>query len=342
MNYINIGNRCVVEFAPTIQTIRREFEHHLQDADRGLPIVGCVKVDESLAIPKDAIMLLDGRLFHHDKVLYVKESGEEYRLELTEKQFTITSKRDDAAGVLPVLIQTMLNFYMPCYGLAFLHTAACELNGEVIAIHGFGGAGKTETMLELLSRGASYISDDLAIFDEQGRIYPYLRRIGLHDYPFTEAQLQQFGLSRWRYRLMNHCKGKSDRLRNYLYRRLKGQFKINLDYTKFTGVRKTILKFYEVTCNYWLDSTCLTGFSIIPKERFVRKMTFCMGNEFRPYIDFDGYCDVVLPFWKDLRKSHDELLRKVLNNINIAGLTIQGKQYRELAELIMKHKTNKK
>ena len=341
MKYIKIGNHCVVEFAPTLHTITREFEHHIQDGDGGLPTVGCVKADENLAMPEDSIMLLYGRLFHHDKELYVKECGDVYCLELTEKQFTITSKPGDASGVLPALIQTMLNFYMPRYGLVFLHTAACELNGEVIAIHGFGGAGKTETMLELLSRGASYISDDLAVFDEQGRIYPYLRRIGLHDYPFTEAQLQQFGFSRWRYRLMNHCKGKSDRLRSYLYRRLKGVFKINLDYTRFTGGRKTIPKFYEVSYNYWLDSTCVTGFSNIPKELFVRKMTFCMENEFRQYIDFDGYCNVLFLFWKELRKFHDEILSKLLNTISIAGLTIQGQLYRELAELIMKQNTNK-
>ena len=341
MKYINIGNRCVVELDPSMYTITHEFVHHIQDTDGGCPIVGRVICEDSLAIPEDAIMLFDGRLFHHGEELYIKEDASIYQLALSEEQFVITSKTEDAAGVLPMLIQTMLNFYMPLYGLVFLHTAACELHGEVIAIHGLGGAGKTETMLELLSRGASYISDDLAIFDEHGRIYPYLRRIGLHDYPYSEEQLRQFGLSRWRYRLMNHCKGKSDRLQSYLYRRYKGRFKINLDYTIFTGGRKTVLKPFEVTRNYWLDSTRTTGIRNINKELFVRKMTFCMENEFRPSIDFDGYCNVVLPFWKELRKSHDELLSKVLNNINIAGLTIQGQQYRELAELIMKQNTNK-
>lgn len=334
--YINIGNRCVVQFDSAICSLATEFNYHLQEDNGGLPIVGNVDVDNHISLPPNAIMLIDNRLFTLDGTLYILEGSSCYQLHITEQQFSIIAKGNDSARVLPLLVQTMLNFYMPRYGLMFLHTAACKLGHEVIAISAFGGAGKTETMIEMLKEGAIYLSDDLAIFDIEGCIHPYLRRISLHGYPFTDEQLTKYELSRWRYHLMNYCKGETDRIRKYLYQRLRGRFNITLDYTMFTDGKVTPFNHtYCVNHHYWLDSCNTTGLKYIEKECFIRNMSFCMRNEFRPYIDFDGYCSLIYPCWKVIRQQYDSVLQTVLEMIEIKGLSICGQDYRGLARLII-------
>ena len=335
MSFINIAGKCAVQIEPSMGTLTTEYQHHLQNDDGGLPVVGNVKTDINLHCPPDAVMLLDHRLFTDFRVLYIIENGKTCKLELTNTTFVITINGNDTPCVLPVLVQTMLNFYMPKYGLVFLHTAAYKMKDEVVAISGFGGAGKTETMLTMLQRGAMYLSDDLAIFDTRGRLLPYLRRISLHDYPFTESQLQQFNLSRWRFYLMNHCKHKAGRLPNYLYRRFRGHFNINIDYTELTdGIITPVNQAFVVNRHYWLDSCNVTRIHDVSKNQFIENMTFCMHNEFRAYMDFDGYCGTVFPFWKSIRTLHQDALQNVLDTINIQGLTINGQDYKGIANLL--------
>ena len=287
MSYINIAGSCVVQIESSMTTLTTEFFHHLQEEDGGLPVVGQVVSDESQTIPVDAVMLLDRRLYTDYRRLYVLEGGVTYHVDLSGNTFSITINGSDTTGVLPILVQSLLNFYLPYYGLVFLHTAAYKLGDEVVAIHGFGGAGKTEVMLAMLQRGAMYLADDLAVFDTKGYLYPYLRRISLHDYPYTDDQLRQFHLSSWRYHLMNYCKNKSGRLLNYLYRRYRGWFNTSIDYTQLTDGRETPpnQKFF-VNRHFWLDACNITGIQPMSKERFIRNMSFCMQNEFRPYIPF--------------------------------------------------------
>ena len=224
---------------------------------------------------------------------------------------------------------------MPQYSLVFLHTAAYLMGKEVVAIHGFGGAGKTEVMLSMLQRGARYLADDLAIFDTEGTLFPYLRRISLHDYPYTDIQLRQFHLSRWRYRLMTRCRNKSCRFKDYIYRRYRGRFNISIDYLQMTdGIETQANQPFVVNRHYWLDSCNATGLRSMSKECFVRNMSFCMQNESRSYLDFDGYCGLVYPFWKDIRTKFHDVMQNVLNAIDIHGLTIAGQHYEELASLL--------
>ena len=335
MKYINIAGRCVVQIESSMFTLTTEFLHHLQEDGGGLPVVGQVVRDESQTCPMDAAMLLDHRLYTDYRQLYILESGKTYKVELTESKFSVTINGSDSPGLLPILVQSLLNFYMPQYGLVFLHTAAYKVGREVVAIHGFGGAGKTEVMLAMLQRGAMYLADDLAVFDTNGALYPYLRRISLHDYPYTDDQLKQFHLSSWRYHLMNWCKNKSGRLQNYLYRRYRGRFNISIDYTQLMDERETPpnQKLF-VNRHFWLDACSYTCIQPMSKERFVRNMSFCMQNEFRPYIDFDGYCGLVYPFWKDIRTRYYSVLQQVLDTIDIQGLTIAGQDYEEVANLL--------
>jgi hypothetical protein len=254
---------------------------------------------------------------------------------LTEEQFrlTIDYKTDD--GLLMLVMQSLLNWYLPKCGLAFLHAASFKYQGMVYAIHGFGGAGKTEVMLEALQRGAEYLSDDLAIFDSMGRIYPYLRKISLHDYPFSDEQLDRFHLNKQLYHLMCRCQSCSGRISNYLYNRWRGRFKVSVDAEQINNDLPDVNVALPVDCNYWLESSNYTDFKAISNDDFVRKMTFCMQNEFRPYVDFDGYFGIVYHFWPEVRRKRNEVLAEILTRLEIYGLSIQNGHFTELANLIL-------
>lgn len=338
MKYINIAGKCVIQIEVSMTTLTTEFLHHLQDSDGGLPIVGQVVRDELLTCPADAVMLLDKKLYTDNKRLFIFEGGMTYQVELNEHSFSIAVNGIDVADVLPILVQCLLNYYMPQYNLVFLHTTAYLMGKDVVAISGFGGTGKTEVMLTMLQRGAMYLADDLAIFDTKGILYPYLRRISLHDYPYTVMQLRQFHLSRWRYRLINLCKHKTGRLYDYIYRRYKGWFNISIDYLQLTEGKETIANQpFIVNRHYWMDSCNTIGIRSMSKECFVRKILFCMQNEFRSYMDFDGYFGLVYPFWKDIKTNYQDVLLKVLDTIDIHGLAIKDQHYEELADLLQIH-----
>ena len=205
------------------------------------------------------------------------------------------------------------------------------------AIHGFGGAGKTETMIEALQRGAQYLSDDLAIFDQEGFIHPYYRRIGLHDYSFTDEQLTKLHIDKKKYGLMKMCEKRNDRISRYIFQRLRGHFKISVSpeqlYSFSTSI--SVIDRLKVDLHYWLDLSDETCIAEISNESFIQRMTFCMQNEFRSFVDFDGYFGFLYEFWGTKRLEHDALLQKVVSSIDIIGLRIKGQNYNELACLIL-------
>jgi hypothetical protein len=59
--------------------------------------------------------------------------------------------------------------------LVFVHAGVVGWRGRAIVIPGRSGAGKTTLVRALLERGASYLSDEYAVFDQRGRVRPYPR-----------------------------------------------------------------------------------------------------------------------------------------------------------------------
>lgn len=57
----------------------------------------------------------------------------------------------------------------------FVHAGVVGWKGRAMVLPGRSGAGKTSLVLELLRRGASYLSDEYAIFDSSGSVYPFRR-----------------------------------------------------------------------------------------------------------------------------------------------------------------------
>ena len=55
----------------------------------------------------------------------------------------------------------------------FVHAGVVGWNGRAIVIPGRSFSGKTTLVGEMLRNGATYYSDEYAVFDSRGRVHPY-------------------------------------------------------------------------------------------------------------------------------------------------------------------------
>jgi hypothetical protein len=61
----------------------------------------------------------------------------------------------------------------------FIHAGAVAWQGKALLLPGQSFAGKSSLVAALLRAGASYFSDEYAVLDEFGRVWPYPRRLSL-------------------------------------------------------------------------------------------------------------------------------------------------------------------
>jgi hypothetical protein len=61
----------------------------------------------------------------------------------------------------------------------FVHAGVVGWRGRAIVIPGRTFSGKTSLVAELVRMGATYYSDEYAVFDDRARIHPYARPLGI-------------------------------------------------------------------------------------------------------------------------------------------------------------------
>ena len=61
----------------------------------------------------------------------------------------------------------------------FVHSGVVEFNGRALLLPGVSFAGKSTLVKELVAHGASYFSDEYAVLDEDGLVYPYPKSLNL-------------------------------------------------------------------------------------------------------------------------------------------------------------------
>ncbi len=72
--------------------------------------------------------------------------------------------------------------------LVFIEAGVVAYKGRAIVVPGNDWRGTTTLVAALLRQGAAYYSDTWAVMDEQGRVYPYPRRLLLRDPDGTSAR----------------------------------------------------------------------------------------------------------------------------------------------------------
>jgi hypothetical protein len=63
----------------------------------------------------------------------------------------------------------------------FVHAGVVGWRGQAIVIPGRSFTGKTTLVTSLVRAGATYYSDEYAVLDAQGRVYPYPRRLSIRE-----------------------------------------------------------------------------------------------------------------------------------------------------------------
>jgi hypothetical protein len=78
----------------------------------------------------------------------------------------------------------------------FVHAGVIGWNGRAIVIPGRSFSGKTTLVTEFLRAGATYYSDEFAVFDRNGYVHPFSRALGLRLDPSatqTRKMAHEFG-----------------------------------------------------------------------------------------------------------------------------------------------------
>lgn len=94
----------------------------------------------------------------------------EARFRVTDRQVVVDASHDDHA--MDFLLQPTWSVVLAAHGRESFHAAAVESGGNGLAVFGWSGVGKSTSSLLLVERGWRLITDDLLVFDEQGRAIP--------------------------------------------------------------------------------------------------------------------------------------------------------------------------
>jgi hypothetical protein len=92
-----------------------------------------------------------------------------------------TSELDDALAVLQENLQ--LQVAEGARGRLFVHAGVVGWRGRAIVLPGRSFAGKSTLVAALMRAGATYYSDEYAVFDARGRVHPFARPLALRGRP---------------------------------------------------------------------------------------------------------------------------------------------------------------
>lgn len=114
--------------------------------------------------------------------LWVDGSGnsgthQPYQLYLGADRLAQTSNLTEALNILESDLQLLVATHST-QGL-FIHAGVVGWQGKAILIPGRSFAGKTTLVMEMVKAGATYYSDEYAIVDEQGWVWPYPRWLSM-------------------------------------------------------------------------------------------------------------------------------------------------------------------
>jgi hypothetical protein len=89
------------------------------------------------------------------------------------------------ASVIAERLESSLQIYIAEFAdpHLFLHSGVVVWHGKTIVLPGKSFAGKSTLVRALVNAGATYFSDEFAVFDHEGRVLPYPRKLSHREGP---------------------------------------------------------------------------------------------------------------------------------------------------------------
>lgn len=92
---------------------------------------------------------------------------------------TSVETRQQLPNVLQSQIRLLVAEHAPRH--VFVHAGVVGWGGVAIVVPGRTFAGKTTLVAEMIRRGATYYSDEYAVFDVQGRVHPFAKPLSIRE-----------------------------------------------------------------------------------------------------------------------------------------------------------------
>jgi len=114
-----------------------------------------------------------------DLVLRVDRVAEQFVLSVDG---TVAASARRAISLVPALVRALDEAVIQrLTELRAVHAGAVVLGGRALLLPGATHAGKSTLVAELLREGATYLSDEYALIDSEGRVHPYPRPLLLRN-----------------------------------------------------------------------------------------------------------------------------------------------------------------
>lgn len=108
-----------------------------------------------------------------DLAIGIEPVGDRFHL-VAEDEMVANAER--AVDLVPELIHLIDDAVVGSLrGLFAVHAGVVQVGDEVVLLPGASHSGKSALVAALLERGATYFSDEYALLDAEGRVYPYPR-----------------------------------------------------------------------------------------------------------------------------------------------------------------------
>lgn len=279
--------------------------------------------------------LVKDMLYEDCRYIYLKYNSKFVRINLTDECFAICYQTGFEHSVLFHLLEDILRLYAHRYGLDFFHASSFEFNDKVIMLNGFGGSGKTEIMIDFLLRGATFISDDLVLINEEGKIYPYRVTIPLRWGVVTPEFVARKKVPPIIYKTCKYCHEKPGRITNRIYGKLVWHYLIGDHSYKQISDKESTLQFYNVDYCYWLQEANVDGTFNISRADFLRYMDLCLENESRKYLDIEGFLSLKFPIVTKLKKGRQHLREQLCETLTPQGLAVKNRDFKQATIYIL-------
>lgn len=153
--------------------------HEILMVDRGLSIglrtndPEALRMFFSCLVPASDLSFADSGDYRYSIEAQPRAHGRRYALSVGDRTLGVVETRAEA--VMCLLSHLHWKIAQSSHANIFVHAGVIGWQGAALVMPGRSFTGKTSLVIELLRHGATYFSDEYAIFDSDGMVHPFPR-----------------------------------------------------------------------------------------------------------------------------------------------------------------------